>query len=165
MILMFDSVIALLAAFAHQYGLLGLFASSAIGSTIFVPFSVELVLVPLTAAGLNPVLLVLAAAIGSLLGSFFNYALGFYGTDWFEKRFMKKKSQKEEIRKAEELADKYGWLGLFVLLSLPIPLPVDALTILAGASKMELKIFMPVIFFSKFIKYSIVVGLLKFLGL
>jgi len=162
---MFDSVIALLAAFVQQYGLLGLFAASAIGTTIFVPLPVEIVLVPLAAAGLNPVLLVLAAAIGSLLGSSFNYVLGFYGTDLFERRFMKKKNQKEEIKKAEELADKYGWLGLFVLLSLPIPLPVDALTILAGASKMELKIFLPVIFFSKFIKYSIVVGLLKFLGI
>lgn len=162
---MFDSIIALLTAFVQQYGIIGLFATSAIGSTIFVPFSVEIVLVPLTAAGLNPILLVLTAAIGSLLGSFFNYVLGFYGTEWFERKFMKKKSQKEEIKKAEDLADKYGWLGLFALLSLPIPLPVDALTILAGASKMDLKIFLPVIFLSKFIKYSIVVGLLRFLGI
>lgn len=162
---MFDSILAFFTAFAQQYGFAGLFATSAIGSTIFVPFSVELVLVPLTAAGLSPVLLVIVAAAGSLLGSSANYALGYCGTGWFEKRFMKKKSQKEEIKKAEELADKYGWLGLFALLSLPIPLPVDALTILAGASKMGLKIFMPVIFFSKIIKYSIVVGLLKFLGI
>ncbi len=162
---MLDSFIALLAGFAQQYGLFGLFAASAIGSTIFVPFSAELVFVPLSAAGLNPILLVLAAATGSLAGSFFNYVLGYYGTGWFEKRFMKKKSQKEEIKKAEELADKYGWLGLFALLSLPIPLPVDALTILAGAGKMDLKIFLPVIFFSKIIKYSIVVGLLRFIGI
>lgn len=162
---MFGSIVAFLTALAQQYGFAGLFAVSASGSTIFVPFSVEIALVPLAAAGLNPVMLVLVAAAGSLLGSSFNYALGFYGAGWFEKRFMKKKNQKEEIKKAEELADKYGWLGLFVLLSLPIPLPVDALTILAGAGRMDLKIFLPVIFFSKFIKYSIVVGLLGFLGI
>ncbi|MBU3957963.1 MAG: DedA family protein, partial [Nanoarchaeota archaeon] len=93
---MFGSIVAFLTALAQQYGFAGLFAVSASGSTIFVPFSVEIALVPLAAAGLNPVMLVLVAAAGSLLGSSFNYALGFYGAGWFEKRFMKKKNQKEE---------------------------------------------------------------------
>lgn len=156
---MIDSIIASLLAFAQQYGLFGLFATSALGSTIFLPFSVELVLVSLAAAGLNPVLLVLTASAGSLIGSSVNYYLGILGA-----RFLERRSKKEEIKKAEKLADKYGWFGLFVLLSLPIPLPVDALTILAGISKMDLRLFLPVIFFSKAIKYSIVVGLLRFLG-
>lgn len=162
---MFDSIITFLMAFAQSYGLLGLFATSAIGSTIFIPWSVEAILVLLVPTGLSPVLLVLAATTGSFIGNSFNYVLGYYGAGWAEKKFMKKKKQKEEIKKVEELTDKYGWIGLFILLSLPIPLPTDILTILGGASKMKLSLFIPVIFFSKFIKYSIVVGLLKFVGI
>jgi membrane protein YqaA with SNARE-associated domain len=161
---MFDSIIAFLTAFAQSYGLPGLFATSAIGSTIFVPWSVEAVLALLVPTGLSPVLLVLVAATGSFVGNSFNYAIGYYGAGWVEKKFMKNKRQKEEIKKLEEITGKYGWVGLFILLSLPIPLPTDALTVLGGAGKMKLPLFIPVIFFSKFIKYSIVVGLLNFVG-
>ncbi len=175
---MFESFITFLLNFVQEYGLHGLFISSAIGSTIFVPFSVEAVLAVLVAVDKDPVLLVLFATAGSFLGNSLNYVIGFFSFEWLKKWLLKNKKQQDNIKKADQFSNRHGWKGLFVALMLPISLPVDPLTILAGAGKMNIRIFLLVVIFGKLIKYSIVVvlliffkdlllkyGLLKFLGI
>ncbi len=181
---MLYSILVFLKTAAQHYGLYGLLMTSAIGSTIFVPFSVEAALAMLIPAGINPVLLILVATAGSLIGSGLNYVIGFFSFGWFKKRFIRNEKQHEEIKKLDKFVhvsgwkfetycisvrifhDKFvhvcGWKVLFIALLLPISLPVDPLTILAGAGKMEVRIFLLVVFFGKLIKYSMVVVLLMF---
>lgn len=142
-----------------QYGLFGLFFSSIIGSTIFVPFVTELLFVPLLELGLNPYMIVVVAALGSMFGSTINYFIGFLGSKYLEK------IKKEDVKNAKRISNKYGAVGLFIALVLPLPLPVDALTILAGIGRMNIYLFLAIVFLAKLIKYSAVVGLLSFVGL
>ncbi|MCX6695010.1 MAG: hypothetical protein NTU61_01775, partial [Candidatus Altiarchaeota archaeon] len=107
-------------AIVLSYGLPGLLLASLIGSTIFVPFTTEILFPVLIKASISPVEIVLYAAFGSLLGTIVNYALGFYGT-----KLVQKHIQGANADKAQSIMDKYGWLGLFVIMVVPLPLPVD----------------------------------------
>lgn len=138
-----------------QYGFFGLFIASFLGSTIFLPFAVELVIPPLLFYLKNPYLVVFTVALGSSLGTCVNYGLGFLGASTIKKRV-----SKERIEHARKLTNKYGWPGLLFIIALPIPgLPVDPLTIFPGIARMNFHEFVVVIFLGKLIKYSIFVGL------
>ncbi len=141
----------------EQYGLFGLFITSVIGSTVFVPFSVEASLAILSITAINPLLLLMVATIGSLVGSMLNYGIGIYSLNWFESRFPRYES---ELRKARLFTDRHGSKGLFFALIIPVSLPVDFLTVFAGACKMQTQKFLLIVFFGKLIKYSIVLFIL-----
>ena len=134
-----------------EYGYLGLFLSSFIGSTIFVPFTVEVFMAALLGAGLNAIYLIFIASLGSTLGSCLNYFLGWLGIKYYRKKV--KKAEKENSR-LEEIVNRYGVLGLFVILALPLPLPVDIFTLAAGISRMNFKYFVVAVFFGKLVRYA-----------
>lgn len=154
---MFHDLIEWLVAMVIHYGIFGLFISSLIGSTIFVPFSVEAVLPFLVAAKLDYLQIILAASIGATIGTCVNYGIGFYAAELVEKRI-----GPDNIKKAKNLMDRYGWPGLFLVLVAPVPLPVpvDPLTVIPGLAKMDFKEFVLVVFFAKLLKYSFFVALL-----
>ena len=136
-----------------QYGsLIGLFISSLIGSTIFIPFWVEAPLVGLIKLGVNPYLVVIVASIGSLIGTIVNYLLGYLGSG-----IIKRKVDAGKMDHAKKMMDKYGWSGLFVIILLP--LPVDPITIFPGIARMNFIEFAIVVFLAKLAKYSLIVGL------
>ncbi|MDD5454055.1 MAG: VTT domain-containing protein [Candidatus Ratteibacteria bacterium] len=141
----------------EQYELIGLFITSVFGSTIFIPFSVEVSLAVLSITNIPPISLIAVATIGSVIGSLMNYGIGIIGFKWFESKFPR---YEHELKKAELFSKKHGDVGLFFALLIPIYLPVDFLTILAGACKMQAKKFIMIVFFGKLIKYSIVIILL-----
>jgi membrane protein YqaA with SNARE-associated domain len=147
--------ISILANILTEYGLVGLFLSSLIGSTIFIPFTVEIFLAGLIKLGANPILAISIATIGSWLGNMINYFIGLLGA-----RILEKKGK--DIEKAKKFANKYGLLGLFIIISFPfpIPFPVDILTVFAGIARMRLLYFSLIIFFGKLIKYSIIAELI-----
>jgi membrane protein YqaA with SNARE-associated domain len=64
-----------------RYGFLGIFISSLVGSMIFIPFLTEAALIILSRVGRYPYLLVLIASVGSLMGTWVNYSLGFFGSE------------------------------------------------------------------------------------
>ncbi len=136
--------------FLKQYGVLGLFLSSFIGSTVFVPLTPEILLSALVAMKINKILLVFVASSGSLLGNLVNYFIGRLGIKCYLHKIKKERAD----RKLSKLASKYGIFGLFLILVLPIPLPSDLFTVAAGVSKMKLKHFIPVVFAAKFIRYA-----------
>ncbi len=136
--------------FLNQYGILGLFISSFIGSTIFIPLTPEILLSALVAIGMNKFFLIFVASFGSLLGNLVNYFIGRIGIKYYLQKIKKEKAD----RKLNKLASKYGIFGFFLILALPIPLPADIFTVAAGISKMELKYFIPVVFVAKVIKYA-----------
>jgi len=144
----------MLAELVRHYGLPGLFISSFIGSTIFVPFSAEVGVLALAVAGVDKLAILTVATAGSVAGTLVNYYIGYKGIG-FAGRYVKK----EEISKAEHTMNRYGWLGLFGVLVIPMPLPVDPLTILCGAGKMDVRIFIATVAAAKAVKYAIVLGL------
>jgi len=139
-----------------EYGLMGLFATSLVGSTIFIPFATELVFPPLLAAGISPYKILFASVLGSTLGVWVNYLFGYYSIHLIHKYL-----KKEEIHKAKKIMDKYGWFGLLLVFILPIPLPTDPITVLCGMGEMNPVEFTIVVLIGKIVKYGIAVGLLS----
>lgn len=149
---MFESISEILI----QYGFFGLFIASFLSSTIFFPFATEL-LIPVFLLHLKNIYLVIfILSLGSTLGTCVNYIIGFI----LSKRTIEKYIKKEKILSARKFMNKYGWGGLFIILTLPIPgVPVDVITILPGLTKMRFGEFFSVVFISKIIRYLIFVGL------
>ncbi len=145
---MLDSIVVAL----QSYGLIGLFLISLIGSTIFIPLVVEFYLLAIIAVGAHPLIATVIASVGSLVGSILNYYIGYLGF-----RIVRKKIDPQEIKRAERvLRGKYGIFSFSLLLALPVPLPVDVLTVVAGMLKMKLPIFCVIVFLSKMIRYGVV---------
>ncbi|MFH1403187.1 MAG: VTT domain-containing protein [Candidatus Altiarchaeota archaeon] len=136
------------------YGSAGLFTSSLLGSTIFFPFARELLFLPLIKAGVSRYKIVLYSAVGSVLGTYLNYLIGWYGI-----KIAYRHKNSTRLNQFKRYIDKYGWLGVFIIFVLPLPLPVDPLAILIGLTKMEWKRFLITIFLAKIVKYSLAVGL------
>jgi membrane protein YqaA with SNARE-associated domain len=145
-----------LTSFVHTYGLAGLFLASLLGSTIFIPFTVEITFPILVAAKVGKMQILFWATLGALCGTCINYEIGSKGID-HAKKYVKEK----DILKAKKIMDKYGWIGLLTVMLLPLPLPVDPLTVLCGASKMDKKEFILAVAAGKAIKYAIILGLIK----
>jgi len=152
---MFHEITEPLIALIIHHGIAGLFISSLLGSTIFIPFSVEAVLPILLGLKMDPVQIVVVATIGATIGTCINYGIGYFATELVEKRL-----GEQNIKKAKDLMDKHGWPGLFLILVAPIPLPipVDPLTVIPGLAKMNFTEFTLVVFLAKLIKYTIFVA-------
>jgi membrane protein YqaA with SNARE-associated domain len=142
----------------REYGLIGLFISSMAGSTIFIPFSVELTFPFLAAAGVSKYHILISATLGSFTGTLSNYLIGLWGIKTAEKHV-----KKVDVERAHQFMNKYGWAGLITVLAVPIPLPVDPITIVCGMVKMRLSEFTAAVIIGKTIKYAIILGLIKLL--
>jgi membrane protein YqaA with SNARE-associated domain len=138
----------------YNLGLSGVFLLSFVGSTIFVPFPSEPLLLMAVAAGANKFWVVIIATIGSVGGTLVNYYLGFEGITIINKYL-----RKEDSEKAKHLMNKYGSFGLFTIMTLPLSLPVDPITVVCGIVKMDVNRFTTIVFLSKLIKYSFILGL------
>jgi len=149
-------VIIFLAEMIGRWGVFGLLPVSIIGSTIFVPFAIEFFFPALLASGVDPYLIVITAGVGSTLGTFVNYWLGHAGS-----RYVKKKVDGEKVEKATTLMNRYGWFGLLFIITIPLPIPVDGVTIIPGIARMNFLWFSVVVFLGKLLKYAFFVGLLN----
>ena len=109
----------------ESWGYGGLLVSSIIAGSIF-PFSSEAVLTALLLAGLDPFRLFVAATVGNVVGSMFNYVVGTFGRmEWIE-RYLR--VDPGEGRRISERMERYGaWIG--VLCFLPIVGSVIAVTL------------------------------------
>lgn len=148
---MFEFIIG----FVVRYELLGLFLASLIGSTIFVPFTTEILFPIVIKSGFDIYHIVFVATLGATFGTWINYGLGFLGSRVIEKRVDHKR-----IEDAKRFMNRYGWAGLLFILAIPFPLPVDPITIVPGISRMNFIEFSIVVFIGKAIKFSIFVGII-----
>ena len=105
-----------LKSIAIQYQFLGVFFISFIGSlSIVFPIPYTIVILFLGSQGWNPFLLAIAGGLGSALGEFSGYALGYYGA-----RFI----SKERRRKMDffvKIFDRYGPIAVFLFALTPLP--------------------------------------------
>ncbi|OYT41167.1 MAG: hypothetical protein B6U86_02965 [Candidatus Altiarchaeales archaeon ex4484_43] len=133
-----------------RYGLIGLFLSSLVGSTIFLFFSVESLFPFLLTSGIEPISVIGVATIGSVIGTWINYGLGLVGSG-----FIRQKYDHHKINRARKIMNRYGWVGLFVVIAmpLPIPIPVDPITVIPGITRMNFIEFTIVVITGKLVKY------------
>ena len=112
--------------FLMSWGYWGMLVSAFLAGSFF-PFSSEVVMSGLQAAGLEPIQLVLYGSIGNVLGSMFNYGVGRMGKlEWIEKYLHVKK---ESLDKAQHfMADRGAWMGFFAFL----PILGSAIAIVLG---------------------------------
>lgn len=116
-----------------EWGYLGMFLSAFMAATI-VPFSSDVVLVGLIAAGGNSVILVITATLGNWLGGLTSYYLGYIGKwEWLEKYF---KVKPETLEKQKHRVDKWGASLAFMSW---LPGIGDVLAIALGFYKVDFK--------------------------
>jgi len=126
-----------------------LFLTSFASATLL-PGGSEALFIYLLSEHLSPTLLLAIATLGNTLGSFINYILGKYATDFaLSKGYMKEK----HLIKASSLFEKYGaWSLLFSWL----PIIGDPLTFVAGIVRYSWWKFLMIVGFAKFARYIFV---------
>lgn len=143
--------------FLIHWGYWGMLISAFLAGSFF-PFSSEVVMLALLAAGLNPWQLIIFGTIGNVLGGLFNYGMGRMGRmDWIE-HYMHVKPQ--QLEKAQKIMGGHGaWMGFFAF----IPFLGSAITIALGFMRANFVISFISISMGKFIRYIVlamsVVGL------
>lgn len=120
-------------AWLLSLGYFGLFVGSFVAATV-VPFSSDVLLVGMLAAGGNIWLSVAVATLGNWLGGLTSYGLGWLGKwEWIE-RYMKVKH--ETLIKHKDKIDRFGaWLALLTWL----PFVGDVFAIALGFYKVDFR--------------------------
>ena len=125
--------------FAHQFGYLGVFIISFIGSVsvVFpVPYTIVIFFL---GSSLNPVFVAVSGGLGSALGEFSGYALGYYG------RAVVSEERRRKMDYMVKVFDRYGPVSIFLFAL--TPLPDDLLFIPLGVMRYAFwKAFIPALF-------------------
>ena len=129
-------------------GYLSLFTISFLAATIL-PFSSELMLASmLSIENYNRTLLITFSSLGNILGSVFNWVLGFYFVKLQNKKWFP--FNQEQISKSSQWFEKYGkWSLLFAW----VPIIGDPLTFVAGTMKTKFFIFLILVGIGKISRY------------
>ncbi len=133
------------------YGYWGMFVAAFLAGSFF-PFSSEVVMVALNAAGLNGWQLIIYGTIGNVLGGIFNYCVGRLGKmEWIEKYLHVKK---ESLDRAERFMGGHGALmGFFSFL----PLLGSAITIVLGLTRANIPLSLISVTLGKFLRYVLLI--------
>jgi len=136
--------------FFTELGVFGLFVSAFLAATIL-PLSSEVILVALLLSDVNPVALVVVATIGNVLGSVVNYAIGFWGGTFLQRKVLK--VSEAEFEKSEQ---RFRKLGTLSLLFAWVPVIGDPLTLVAGVLRVNFMLFLVLVTLGKFGRYLVV---------
>lgn len=101
---------------------------------------------------------VMIATISSVLGALAGYAIGMYGGGWLLERFVSQST----ITRLNVLVDRYGLAGIFIAAVSPIP--YKALAWIAGAGRMDLRLFVAAGIVGRGLRFGIPGALLGIYG-
>jgi len=120
-----------------QYSYLGVFAISLVGAmSIIIPIPYTLVILTLGMKGMNPLLLTVAGGLGSGVGEFSGYILGYYGRSVISEKRQRKMDFMMRV------FNRYGPVTIFLFAL--TPLPDDLLFIPLGILRYKfVKAFIP----------------------
>lgn len=142
-----DAFIALLI----NYGGPGMFVAAFLAGSFF-PFSSEVVMLGLLAAGTDPTDLLLWGTAGNTLGSLFNYGVGSMGREEWITRWTK--VQPEKLEKGKRWVRDYGaWAGFLAWL----PLLGSVITVALGFLRVKLVYAMTTVAIGKYIRYWVLI--------
>lgn len=127
----------------------GLFTSALVAATLL-PMQSEAVLVGLLIAEYSPVLLLIVATAGNVLGSAINWLLGrqverFRNRSWFP-------ASSERLERASNWYRKYGRWSLLLSWA---PVIGDPLTLVAGVLREPFWTFLLIVTIAKFGRYAV----------
>ena len=145
---------------ADGFGLMGLALVSATEAA-FQPIPPDVLVIPMVIEAdsiLGISLIVLVATLSSVLGAFFGYGIGYYGGIPLLERFV----SDSNVNRLNFLIEKYGSAGVFIAAISPIP--YKALAWIAGAGRMDLRLFALAGIFGRGIRFGSVGFLLGFYG-
>jgi membrane protein YqaA with SNARE-associated domain len=140
---------------ADGFGLLGLALVSATEAA-FQPIPPDVLVIPMVIEANSVIgisIIVLVATLSSVFGAFLGYGIGYYGGIPVLERFV----SDSNINRLNFLIEKYGSAGVFIAAISPIP--YKALAWIAGAGKMDLRLFAIAGIFGRGIRFGLV-GLL-----
>lgn len=140
---------------ADGFGLLGLALVSATEAA-FQPIPPDVLVIPMVIEANSVIgisIIVLVATLSSVFGAFLGYGIGYYGGIPVLERFV----GDSNINRLNFLIEKYGSAGVFIAAISPIP--YKALAWIAGAGKMDLRLFAIAGIFGRGIRFGSV-GLL-----
>lgn len=134
---------------------LSLFAVSFLAATIL-PISSELTLASLIITQkYNTFLLFSIASFGNIVGSIFNWFLGFYLLKYINKKWFP--FSQNQIDRASSWFKRFGiWSLLFAWL----PFVGDPLTFVAGVLRIKFIVFIILVSAGKLLRYSVLIALL-----
>lgn len=134
-----------------NWGYWGMLVAAFLAGSFF-PFSSEVVMVGLEAAGLDPWMLVVYGTVGNVAGGMFNYGLGRLGRlEWIEKYLH---VRPEKLERAKRFMGGHGALmGFFAF----IPVLGSAITIVLGLTRANILISFLSITAGKFLRYVLLV--------
>ncbi|MEK9805256.1 MAG: VTT domain-containing protein [Euryarchaeota archaeon] len=101
---------------------------------------------------------IMIATISSVLGALAGYAIGMYGGGWLLERFVSQST----ITRLNVLVDRYGSAGIFIAALSPIP--YKALAWIAGAGRMDLRLFVAAGIIGRGLRFGIPGALLGIYG-
>ena len=135
-----------------ELGYVGLFIGSFLASTV-VPFSADILLVGMLAAGGAPWVIIGVATVGNFLGGLTSYGIGRLGKwEWIEKLG----ANPEKIERHKAKIDKYGaWVALLSW----VPFIGDVLAIALGFFRVKFvpsAIFMLIGKFARFVAWYLI---------
>lgn len=135
-----------------QFGYLGVFLISLTGAmSVIIPIPYTLVILTLGIRGMDPLLLAVAGGLGSGLGEFAGYILGYYG------RTMIKEERQRKMNYIMKFFDRYGPITIFLFAL--TPLPDDLLFIPLGILRYKfVKAFVPCFIGKLFMCYILAYG-------
>jgi membrane protein YqaA with SNARE-associated domain len=135
---------------------ISLFAISFFAATIL-PVSSELTLAGLINTNdYNNIILLSSASLGNILGSVFNWAIGFYLSENINKKWLP--FSQTQINKASLKFKKFGaWSLLFAW----VPIIGDPLTFIAGVLKLHFFIFLLLVSLGKIGRYFLIYCLMN----
>lgn len=140
---------------ADGFGLLGLALVSATEAA-FQPIPPDVLVIPMVIEADSVIgisIIILVATLSSVFGAFLGYGIGYYGGIPVLERFV----SDNNINRLNFLIEKYGSAGVFIAAISPIP--YKALAWIAGAGKMDLRLFAIAGIFGRGIRFGSV-GLL-----
>ena len=131
--------------------ILSLFFSALIASTLF-PMGSEIVLLALLDQGHNILVLWFVATLGNTLGSCINYGLGYWASDYINKKYQHTRSWHH----AQQLYNRYG---LWSLLLAWLPVVGDPITLVAGLAQTHFRLFLILVLIGKGARYAILIAI------
>lgn len=137
--------------FLLDYGYAGMWLAAFLAGTV-IPFSSEVVLVALVKMGLDPMLTILSATFGNVVGGMTCYWLGHLGNmHWIEHYF---KVSPQKIARAERFVRGRGaWMGFFGF----VPILGSAISIVLGMMRANIPITVVSMTLGKFIRYAVLI--------
>jgi membrane protein YqaA with SNARE-associated domain len=122
-------------AFFTKYGIAGLFANSALSP--LVPLPIEITVSALGISGQSLVVIFVVLVIGSIMGDFLAYFIGYGGNKTLMK--LHKRVKALNTKRGHALLSKYGWILIFF--SPWLPFVGNAIIILAGSRRFSIRNF------------------------